>query len=74
MFHGPNRVHANALDVQYRGLISTGEYLLRNLGLSLTDHYWIKPIDSSLKWAEVNLFDNDFRDNIISLQPSADPG
>ena len=55
-----------------KGLIGPGEYLLKNLGLSLSDHYWIKPIDSNLKWADVNLFSNDFRDDIISLSPSTE--
>ncbi|MBE6042420.1 MAG: hypothetical protein E7220_07880 [Clostridiales bacterium] len=50
-----------------RGLIAAGEYLLSNLGLSLTDYYWIKPIDASLKWKDVNLFDNDFRENLLTV-------
>jgi len=34
--------------------------LLRNYGLSLTDCYWVKPLDSGLSWSDVNLFYNDF--------------
>ena len=41
------------------------EYLINNLGLSLTDYYWIKPIDSDLTWEKVNLFDNDFHADIF---------
>lgn len=37
-------------------------YLLKNLGLSLNDHYWINPADKSFRWEEVSLFFNDFRD------------
>lgn len=37
-------------------------YLLQNLGLSLTDHYWINPADKCYQWEEVNLFSNDFKD------------
>lgn len=37
-------------------------YLLQNLGLSLSDHYWIKPVESDYKWKEINLFTNDFKD------------
>lgn len=48
-----------------RGLAAPGAYLIRNLGLSLTDFYWMKPVDSSLKWADVNLFDNDFKENLM---------
>lgn len=54
-----------------RGIISPDEYLLKNLGLSLTDYYWIKPVDSSLTWADVNLFDNDFRENLMLNRPEA---
>ena len=57
-----------------KGLIGPGEYLLNNLGLSLTDHYWIKPINTSLKWADVNLFENNFRDDLLSFpKNSASP-
>lgn len=43
-----------------RKVLTPGCYLMQNLGLSLTDHYWIKPIDSDLKWENVNLYTNDF--------------
>ena len=49
-----------------KGFDEPSEYLLRNLGLSLTDYYWLKPIDSSLRWRDVNLFENDFRDNLLT--------
>lgn len=49
-----------------KGIYDTSDYMLRNLGLSLTDYYWMKPIDSDLKWRDVNLYDNDFKDNILS--------
>ncbi len=41
------------------------EYLISNLGLSLTDYYWIKPIDSDLTWETVNLFDNNFHKDMF---------
>lgn len=43
---------------------------MRNLGLSLTDCYWIKPANrSDLKWENVSLFRNNFHDyhSIISI-------
>ena len=49
-----------------RAVAGPKEYLLKNLGLSLTDHYWVCPVDMNLKWEEVNLFNNDFDDNIIT--------
>ena len=39
-------------------------YLLQNLGLSLSDHYWVNPVDKFYNWEEVNLFTNDFRDEL----------
>lgn len=48
-----------------KGFDEPGKYLLHNLGLSLTDYYWIRPVDSSLKWRDVNLYENDFRTDIF---------
>ncbi len=51
------------------------EYLVKNLGLSLTDSYWVKPVDSSLTWEAVNLYDNDFHDDIfLSAKPAKSDG
>ena len=36
------------------------ELLQRNLGLSLSDQYWIRPQGSGLRWEDVNFFNNDF--------------
>lgn len=50
--------------------ITTHTYLEQNLGLSLTDHYWIKPLDVDFSWQEINLFTNDFRDVVGDMQLS----
>ena len=35
----------------------TGEaYLVKNLGLSINDSYWMCPVDSDLDWEEINLY------------------
>lgn len=47
-----------------KGLLDNKKNLLNNLGLSLTDYYWIRPIDSNYKWKDVSLFINDFKDDI----------
>ena len=31
-------------------------YLMMNCRLSLSDHYWIRSVESSLEWEDVNLF------------------
>ena len=33
-------------------------------GLSLSDQYWVSPVDSPLDWRVVNFFDNDFSEDI----------
>ena len=48
------------------GYSMPSEYLIKNLGLSLTDYYWIKPVESDLQWADVNLYDNDFKGNLLN--------
>lgn len=50
------------------GMASTQKYLVKNWGLSLTDHYWIKPLDVDLGWNDVNLFTNSFRDPVGDMQ------
>lgn len=52
-----------------RGLTAPGEFLLKNLGLSMTDCYWIRPVGSSLRWEDVNLFENDFKENLMDESP-----
>ena len=44
------------------------ELLQRNLGLSLSDQYWICPDGSGLVWDDINFFNNDF--DRVSLETS----
>ena len=37
------------------------EYMLQNMGLSLTDHYWICNIENVCTWESINLYVNDFK-------------
>lgn len=48
------------------GFLTPQAYLVRNLGLSMTDCYWIKPANTSLRWRDVSLFTNEFEDVIAS--------
>lgn len=54
--------------LEQMGITTPQEYLVKNLGLSLTDHYWIKPLDMDLGWQDINLFTNDFRDPVGEMQ------
>lgn len=50
------------------------QLLLKCCGLSLSDQYWMKPVDSELQWKNINFFDNDFSDdvgNILFGQPAS---
>ena len=40
------------------------QVISRNLGLSLSDHYWVKPASSNLSWNEVNFFENGFSPDV----------
>lgn len=51
----------------------TEQLLAKCYGLSLSDQYWIKPMDSSLEWSNINFFENAFSDdvgNILFGQPT----
>lgn len=50
------------------GIATTQGYLAKNLGLSLSDHYWIRPYGLELSWQQINLFDNDFQDPVGIMQ------
>lgn len=44
--------------------VDTFALMLDNLGLSLTDGYWLNPVGSGYTWESVNLYSNAFRDPI----------
>ena len=46
------------------GIYSSKMLLTKSLGLSLSDHYWVRPAGSDMSWESVNFFDNDFSDDI----------
>ena len=41
--------------------------LVKSMGLSLTDHYWIRPQGSSIGWHDVNFYENEFSDDVGDL-------
>ena len=50
------------LDIQH-----SEQLLLRCYGLSLSDQYWMKPVDSEIEWKNINFFDNDFSDYVGNI-------
>ena len=41
---------------------SPTELLDKAFGLSLSDQYWLKPLNSNIKYEDINFFDHDFED------------
>ena len=41
--------------IKNSGCASTSEYLAKNLGVSMTDSYWVCPVDMTLTWEKVRL-------------------
>ena len=58
----PKTRHGAKTALKRLGYASTGDMLVDNLALSLTDCYWIKPINLDITWEDVNLYDNSFID------------
>lgn len=50
------------------------ELIQRNLGLSLSDQYWIKPRGSDLAWKDINFFNHEFEDVSLTVAPFAPEG
>ena len=42
------------------GVYSSDELLNKYYGLSLSDQYWLKDVNSAVKWEDINFFTNDF--------------
>ena len=53
--------------LQTLNLDSPKELLQKAYALSLSDQYWIKPIDTQLSWEKVNFFNNTFSDDLGEL-------
>lgn len=59
-----------------RGIVRVLNYLheptnqslmLSGYGLSLTDHYWLQPLDQEAYWADINYYENAFSDELGDL-------
>lgn len=48
-------------------LSSPQELINKCFGLSLSDQYWVSPIDQPLDWHRINFFENDFSEDIGNL-------
>ena len=55
------------------GRSSTEYLILKCYGLSLSDHYWIRPAGSGLVWADINFFQNDFSRDVGQMLFGREP-
>jgi len=55
------------------GRNSTEHLILKCYGLSLSDHYWIRPAGSGLVWADINFFQNDFSRDVGEMLFGREP-
>jgi len=55
------------------GKNSTEHLILKCFGLSLSDHYWIRPEGSGFVWAEINFFQNDFTKDVGEILFGREP-
>ena len=46
---------------------STDLLVLKSYGLSLSDQYWVKPSDKTVRWEDMNFFDNDFSEDVGNI-------
>ncbi len=53
--------------LEHLGASSTQTLLARCFGLSLSDQYWVKPENQSLRWADINFFDNPFSEDVGNI-------
>jgi len=40
---------------------------MKSWGLSLSDHYWMNPVENLLNWDEINFFDNVFSEDVGNM-------
>ncbi|MCL2019998.1 MAG: excisionase [Oscillospiraceae bacterium] len=49
------------------GISSSNELLTKCFGLSLSDQYWVNPVENSLKWEDINFFHNPFSEDVGNI-------
>ena len=50
-----------------KGITDLAKLAIDSWGLSLSDHYWVKPKGASLAWKKINFFENDFSEDVGNL-------
>ena len=50
--------------IENLGVSSTKKLIVKCFGLSLSDQYWVNPVDNPLEWEKINFFDNPFSEDV----------
>ena len=48
-------------------ITNTALLLKKSFALSLSDHYWVKPLNQDIKWSDINFFGNSFSQDMGEL-------
>lgn len=67
-----SREHLNYL-TDYDRSLTPQKLLLACRGMSLSDQYWVEPVDSDWKWEQLNFFTNGFSEDIGELLMNGQP-
>lgn len=60
----PASRHGISQALEQLNVLNPQSLITKSFGLSLSDHYWIKPYTSDLIWEKINLFDNVFSEDV----------
>ncbi len=55
------------------GRESTEHLILKCYALSLSDHYWLRPMGSTASWSSLNFFENDFASDVGEMLFGREP-
>jgi hypothetical protein len=55
------------------GRKSTEHLILKCFALGLSDHYWVRPKNSDVRWSEINFFQNDFSRDVGEMLFGREP-
>jgi len=63
----------NIKRIQYALHCTPSDLFVKNLGVSLTDSYWLKEEGSPLTWGDVNYYSNPFESNLFQILDKRSP-
>ena len=55
------------LQVQKKLQLSANVLMMKCFALSLSDQYWLNPVEQPLEWRKVNFYNNDFSEDVGNI-------